>query len=282
MPARLVRALASIATIASIATAAHARPGDDIRLAPATPGAVRFTVLVPEPTITRVDLEQDIDALALPGYEASGTPGTPVLPTRVLTIAVPPLGDVRLTSACSQTNAHDAVTLAPYPAFDKDGKAFAVPRKLAAYGAAGTGAPVGARLLGVTWMRNQRVAKVSIEPVAYEPAARRLTVAGRVDVELAVTPSGLGPPAEPDDPFESVYRLSLVNYEQGIAWRRPRANVLASALKRGALPLLRGQLLAPAGSVAVRCQHSRAHRQPAALHLAGAHGPARGQLLRHL
>jgi hypothetical protein len=94
---------------------------------------------------------------------------------------------------------------------------------------------VGARLLDVTWMRNQRVARVAIEPAAYEPAARRLTVASRVDVELAFTASApLGPPAEANDPFEQVYRMTLVNYQQGIAWRRPQASVLAAAVKRGA------------------------------------------------
>jgi hypothetical protein len=62
-------------------------------------------------------------------------------------------------------------------------------------------------------------------------------VAARVDVELAVTTSGaLGPPTEPDDPFENVYRLTLVNYQQGIGWRRPRATALAAAAKRGAMP----------------------------------------------
>ena len=208
-----------------------------MRLAPATPGAVRFTVTVPAPKLTRIGQEQPLDAMELEGYTAAGEPGTPVLPARVLTIAVPPLGDVRLTAAVSEAAAHEDVTLAPMAGLDAQGRPVRANRKLAAYGATGSGTPVGARLLDVSWMRNQRVARVSIEPVAYEPAARRLTVAARVDVELAVTASGsLGPPAEPDDPFENVYRLALVNYQQGIAWRRPRAAVLAAAAKRGALP----------------------------------------------
>jgi hypothetical protein len=221
----------------ALAAAAHAAPTDGVRLAPATPGAVRFTVTVPVPKLTRIDQEQGLDALDVEGYAASGEPGTPVLPGRVLTIAVPPLGDVRLTFAVSEAAVHDGVTLAPVAGLDAQGRPVRANRKLAAYGAAGSGTPVGARLLDVSWMRNQRVARVSIEPVAYEPAARRLTVAARVDVELAVTTSGgLGPPAEPDDPFENVYRLTLVNYQQGIAWRRPRAAALAAAARRGAMP----------------------------------------------
>src|SRR6185369_13353957 len=81
----------------------------------------------------------------------------------------------------------------------------------------------------------------------YEPAARRLTVAARIDVELAVSGAGaLGPPAEPEDPFESVYRLTLVNYQQGIAWRRPRTEALVGAARRMGLPLgARAALIAP-------------------------------------
>jgi len=214
-------------------------------MAPATPGAVRFTVTVPAPKLVRVDLEQGFDALDLPGYTASGEPGTPVLPTRTLTIAVPPVGEVRLTAAASEAAVTENVTLAPYPGMDQDGKAVRATRKLAAYGAAGSGTPIAARLVSVTWMRNQRIARVEIEPVAYEPAARRLTVAARVDVELAVTAIGaLGPPAEPIDPFESLYRLTLVNYQQGIAWRRPRTDVLVSAAKRMGFPLAASAALA--------------------------------------
>src|SRR5262249_60867203 len=54
------------------------------------------------------------------------------------------------------------------------------------------------------------------------------------------------PPAEPADPFESVYRLTLLNYEQGIAWRRPRTDLLVSAAKRMGVPLAaRAALVSP-------------------------------------
>jgi hypothetical protein len=219
--------------LASRAPVAHGAAADGVTLAPATPGGVRFTVTVPVPKLVPVDPERAIDALELEGYTANGMPGTPVLPARIVTVAVPPVGDVRLTAAASEAVAHDGVNLAAFPGFDRNGNTVTAPRKLAAYGVAGSATPVGARLLDVTWMRNQRVARVSIEPVAYEPAARRLTVAARVDVELAVSSIGaVGPPAEPDDPFENVYQLALVNYQQGIAWRRPRTEALAPAAKR--------------------------------------------------
>jgi hypothetical protein len=82
-------------------------------------------------------------------------------------------------------------------------------------------------------VRNQRIARISIEPAAYEPSARRFSSARRVDVEVRVQPTGaLGPPAEPDDPFEPIYRSTLVNYEQGLVWRRPATDALVSAARR--------------------------------------------------
>jgi hypothetical protein len=224
---------------ACLPRAARASAGDAaIRMAPATPGGVRFTVTVPPPSLARVDTVGQVVRLAFPGYGTVGEPGTPALPTRTVLVAVPPLGEVRLSAVASETSVRDGVTLAGYPGIDSTGRSVPVPRRLAAYMAVGSGTPPGAQLLEVTWMRNQRVARVLIAPAAYEPAARRLTVAARVDVELSVPAIGVvGPAAEPDDPFEEVYRLSLANYDQGRAWRRPRTEALVAAAKRSGVPL---------------------------------------------
>src|SRR5262249_57500350 len=81
---------------------------DGIRLARATPGGVRFTVTVPEPKLTRVDLAEDLDQLVLPGFVMTGEPGGPPLPSRTVLVAVPPLGEVRLTAATSAASVpHD-------------------------------------------------------------------------------------------------------------------------------------------------------------------------------
>ncbi len=209
-----------------------------VRLAPATPGGVRFTVTVPAPLLTRIEAEAGVDRLDLDGYQASGLPGTPAVPVRTLLVAVPPVGEVRLTAVASEITPTENITLSANLGIDEARQPAAVPRLPEAYGLAGSPVPVAARLLGVTWMRNQRLARVAIEPVAYEPSLRRLSVAGRVDVELAVSsPGSLGPAVEPVDPFEAVYRASLVNYEQGRAWRRPRADALVAAAKRAGEPL---------------------------------------------
>ncbi|MEQ1834175.1 MAG: C25 family cysteine peptidase, partial [Candidatus Eisenbacteria bacterium] len=212
--------------------------GRDLQLAPATPGAVRFTVRTPEPQLLRVDAEQRADRLELEGYDAQGTPGTPGTWTRTVLVAVPPLGDVRLSSATSDLQVLDDVLLAPQPGLSPAGEVRAVERDLAVYGRPGSASPAGARLLEVSWLRNQRVARIELSPVAYEPSARRLNIATRIDVELAVTHVGtLAPLAEPNDPFERVYEMSVLNYEQGRTWRRPVTDVLRKAALRSGIPI---------------------------------------------
>ncbi len=230
-------ALLAGAALAERAHAAGASAGS-VRMALATPGGVRFTVAIPEPRFARTDAEQRVDRLELDGFESDGAPGTPSLPTRTMLVAVPPVGEVRLTAVASELRLSEDVTLAANPGLDRSGERTDFTRSLSAYSAGGSAQPVAARLIEVTWMRNQRVARVVIEPAAYQPALRRLTLAGRVDVELAVASIGaLGPDAEPNDPFEPIYRAALANYEQGRSWRRPRTGALLAAAKRTGMPL---------------------------------------------
>lgn len=227
--------LGTVALVCCVHAAGSATAG--VRLAPPTPGGVRFTITTPELRITRTDAEQRVDRLDLEEFTLEGAPGTPALPVRTLLVAVPPVGEVHLSAVASEISVREDFTLAPNPGLDDAGQLSDFTRRSAAYGAAGSAVPVAARLVEVTWMRNQRVARVTIEPVAYQPALRRLTIAGRIDVELAVTASaGLGSPAEPNDPFEPIYRAALTNYEQGRDWRRPRTAALLAAAKRAGMP----------------------------------------------
>jgi hypothetical protein len=235
-PRRWCAALAALA-LASLCAAPALASIAGLRLAPATPGAVRFSIAIPAPGLTEIDQAQHLKLLDLDGFLVVGEPGAPGLPIRVVTVAVPPLGEVRVRGVASETTTLDDVLLAPEaPGTEDPGPA--VLRRANVYGAAGSAVPAAARLIGIDWVRNQRVARIAIEPAAYEPGERRLTVASRIDVEVQVQPmSGLGPAAEPVDPFEATYRAVLVNYEQGRAWRRPAtASLVAAARRMGIQP----------------------------------------------
>ena len=207
--------LAGAAAI-TIVTAGFAAPAG-VDLLSAGPSAIRLGLTAPEPELVSPDSNVTGSArrvIRLAGWDVPGPPGTATLPSRVVRVAVPPAGPVTVRGFGITSSTREGVTLAltPVPGDPSD---------LVPIG--GHLAPERARLVGVSWMRNQRVATVEILPCDYEPAAKRLTSWSRIELEIDVTPSdaGLGASlAEPIDPFESIYEATLVNYEQGKSWRR--------------------------------------------------------------
>jgi len=216
-------ALLALAAVTPLAPA-RAAPRQ-VRLQPSGSGVVRFTVEVPEARIEPVADAQGMAEIRIQGYGGDGAPGAPALPTRILQVAVPPLGEVSLRVSAGPGETREGVVLAPLGTLPsgRESEPRRFERSAAAYAASGALAPRRARLLGVSWLRNQRVATVAILPADYEPAARRVTLYREVEVELSIAAAaGLGAPVERADPFEGVYREVLVNYEQGRAWRRSR------------------------------------------------------------
>src|SRR5207244_3868693 len=93
-----------------------------VHVAPGTPGGVRFTVTIPAASVVRADSLQQLDEVRIPGYGAvGGAPGSAALPTRILLVAVPPLGEVRLSAVASETSVRDGVTLPAYPGMRANG-----------------------------------------------------------------------------------------------------------------------------------------------------------------
>ncbi|TMQ70520.1 MAG: hypothetical protein E6K80_08280, partial [Candidatus Eisenbacteria bacterium] len=218
------RVLLALALATAAAARAHAAP-PGVSLLAAGPGAVRFGVDVQAPSLAPAG-DPSLRELRVPGYQADGRPGDPALPECVVLVAVPPSGDVSVTAFPSATEWHDDVRLTRIP-FGEDvaGEASAGAAR-ARRSSAGAGAQSGpaARLLEVTWLRDQRVARVLILPATYDPASLRLGIHRRIEVEVrfASTPAPSAAAAGTrlrGDGFESVYRDLLVNPEQGRAWR---------------------------------------------------------------
>ncbi len=186
-----------------------------------TAAGSRFTVSIPEPRLDAVAgtvyMRLDLD-----GFDPATAPGTPMLPARIVHVAVPARGTVSVRASAVGTRVLEGVRLAPTPEYIERGAPVVetlIPRR-GAY-AARAGTPVPARLLGVSWLRNQRVASIVIEPAQWDPSTLRLEVAAEVAIDVIGEPQApTEVAAEIEDPFEGSYRDMLVNYEQGRAWRR--------------------------------------------------------------
>ncbi len=243
-PTRPSRALVVVAMLAGIAglvappfAARVVAATDAVRVLPSSPGSIRFSVEVPAPRLEPLGGDSRSVRLLLDGYESVSSPGQPSLPERVVTVAVPASGDVHIVAGGGASEVREDLRLALTPVTVRgsglsETEAESRTEALALQGGRAAGnvgtSGVRARLLDVGWMRNQRVARIAVTPADYDPSARRLTLDRRIDVDVSVSGAepgaagaGLGlRTAEASDPFETLYRRTLVNYEQGRAWRR--------------------------------------------------------------
>ena len=200
--------------------AANAQP-PGVRLTAANDAAIRFEVSVPAARFEGSPGAEGAAAgtrLVLEGYESAG-PASPAALARIVVLAVPPLGEVRVSGTGGEAEIREGFLPAQEPGASEDGR-----DRMDGRTRSGPEAQPGprARLLEVGWMRNQRIARIAVYPVEYDAGARRLTLYRSVEVAVQVEPVGdLGGPAESPDPFEGAYRGALLNYEQGRAWRRP-------------------------------------------------------------
>lgn len=192
---------------------------DGVTLLQTGPDVARFSIEVGKPVLDRAP-DRWHQQLGVPGFDLDGMPGEPALPARVILVAVPPTGTVSVRGFSSGLEWRDDVRLAPIRRGTGDESVGPETETMAA-----SVTPEAARLLDVSWMRDQRVARVLIRPALYEARNSRLGIHRRVEVEVrfesapaAVTPERPG--ARPDG-FAAVYAGALVNEEQGRAWRRP-------------------------------------------------------------
>ncbi len=181
--------------------------------------------------------------LTAQGFEASDAPGQPVLPVKSILIGVPPEGKVSyriLSDEVSELPGAYHIASAPVPAraplepVAGGWQASPDPRTYAS----NSRYPASVVDLSAdAWLRDQRVARVSLYPFQYVPDAGRLILHKRLVIEI-VFEQGAARWSAPDhngqtDEFEPVLRGALLNYEQARQWRRSPAPQASSVFARG-------------------------------------------------
>lgn len=220
---------AGIASWVAAAPPAAAGPSP-ARLLSAGPAAIRVAVEAPAPELRPSPYDSTRLDVVMPGFDAGTESGAPSLPSRVVFVAVPPAGEVRVRASATGAVTRDGVPVSAVPAVVEVEGVRGIGRVAPgpAFASADPVAPERASLLGVSWMRNQRVAAIVVRPADWVPAEERLTTWSSIEIEVTVEPAApTTTPSEAIDPFEHVYRSALVNYEQGRAWRRPARGRLA-------------------------------------------------------
>ena len=180
----------------------------------------------------------------MPGYVASAEAGLPALPVKVVLIGVPPNADPKITAEPLSSSAASARTICPAVTRtaerSADGQvlreAEASIADPAVYGADAFYPASNVRLVDLGFMRGQRIVRLEVYPVQYNPVSGALRVAERLQVSLEfggpnTGPAGLESGAALTEPpgFESAFRSSLLNYEQAKLWRAAAQSVTGAA-----------------------------------------------------
>lgn len=241
-PALLVVLVAAVGiAIELVAPAVTQAKAYGPRLLLAESNRLVFEVTIPAPTVEQVTVEgRAFQRLFLPGYRPVGQPGQPEVLQRGVLVGIPPTGKVVLRVLEAQTEVLPGrYTLIPVPvrqlsfrpeSGQPDLKAGLQQRfafDSAAYALDAFQPPEVVTVDDVAFIRQQRVARLVLYPIQYNPARGTVRVIRRLRVEVSFSGAkqaealaDKGPPQE--NAFEPLLRALLLNYEQAKAWRASR------------------------------------------------------------
>ncbi|MCO5212653.1 MAG: C25 family cysteine peptidase [Caldilinea sp.] len=222
-------------------------------------GGVTLSLQAPPPTLhTIVEDGQILTAIELTGAVTDERDGALQTPVVGALVAVPPEAAVAVEVLALDTQ--PLLVAAPFlvqsPGVQPSSAAGSQPASYAAAQLHVISQPA-AELVDITWWRSQRVARVRLRPVRVEQGSvlfhPRMVVRVRFNavVGTAVSTSAAQVPATAanEGAFEPLLRSTLLNYDQGLAWRVPAANtpVIArtAAATAGDAPWWRVTLAAP-------------------------------------
>ncbi len=248
---RLWRVVALCVLLAASLPADHAaasgvaQPHDFPRLVANVDGVLEFELNIPQPAIEQVTVAgRTFQRLSLPGYSAIGLPGQPELLETGVVIGLPPTGGVTVRVLEQQVEQLPGVYLL-YPAPDTTvvldpatgrpdlgaGVQTRFAWDAAAYAVDAFRPAAVAALAETAVIRQQRVARIAVRPVQYNPATGAL----RVYRYLRIAVTFDTPPTTPGnttlaapDAFDPLLDRWLLNGEQSRAWRLPRQSAMAS------------------------------------------------------
>jgi hypothetical protein len=232
----LVCGLPGMAVGASELDAQVARGDDNVRLVSSNTHGVLLEVSAPAFSLDAAGaggaavLEEMCRQVRMPGFMTSLEAGRPALPVRTILVGVPP--DVELEAVAESlaaSTATAAATICPAPTrkqtVSDDGHVSTATATIAAdpavYGVNALYPSQPARVTDLGFMRSQRIVRLEVYPLQYNPVTGELRLNKQLRVALRFhgTTAPGAPVREPAE-FENAFRGTLLNYDSAAAWRR--------------------------------------------------------------
>jgi hypothetical protein len=194
---RALRVLAARAVplallVLALLAPARARAAEP-RLLASDASGLTLEVDVPEPLISTLESASGrYQNLQFDGFDSDAGVGFPLLPVRTLMVAVPEGARVVATATGEGERVYDGIRVLPqqdHAWLDlqarSGSKTFtALAENPAAYARVGDGDVPLVRVEGLTGMRAQRVARIVVRPVSYDPSIGRVRAWSRVRVTV--------------------------------------------------------------------------------------------------
>jgi hypothetical protein len=180
-----------------------------------------FVYLVPEPTKSTINYKEQVyDALEIKDCSYTFVDGLPQLPVRIVVVGVPPEGEVKITyNAITQKEVDNLNIL---PAEDK--RSPEKPSLKQTISGTGLYPQQLVDLEGPMFIRSQRVVRLKIYPVQYNPSTKSATIHSQVSIQVSFSPAKSDfSPAVSTERFEQIFKESLLNYQTAKAWRVERS-----------------------------------------------------------
>lgn len=196
-----------------------------------------FEMTVPAPEIADVTLDgQVFQVLSLPDFVLSDRPGYPQLPQTGVMVGIPAEGDITariLSSDVERLPGSYRIAPAPdrFARTDETGQVdleaglqtrFAYDASIYTQDNFLPGEIVTVE--DTAFIRGQRVARISVRPVQYNPVNGEVQVYRRLQVAVAFpqSTSATGQSQPASDPLDAILSASLLNYDQALGWRAER------------------------------------------------------------
>jgi hypothetical protein len=205
---------------------------DEIEVLKSDQEGLVFKYSVPEPTLAKARVNGvDFDEISLDKCVLSDSLGQPQLPVRIVVVGVPPEGEIEVEILEGESQERSGVNITAPLKIEKNDKSrlgyeisyqgldksFMLdrffPEKIVA-------------LETPTFLRNQRIVRLKIYPVQYNPQRKtiryypQLTISVRFLGGGTQTRPGKEPQRIEKDLFEQIYKNLLLNYEESKIWRK--------------------------------------------------------------
>ncbi|MFQ5707919.1 MAG: type IX secretion system sortase PorU [bacterium] len=221
---------------------ANSQPGVEkpVQIVSSDARGVTLTFTLQKWTLDRIEVDRQ-EFVKVDFFDAGFTEkaGYPQIPYHVAVLGIPDGASIQYQIIESDYEILDDVKLLPFPRFKKVEdvvqEEFILDQEV--YGRTGDYPPSLVMIGKPEYFRNQQVVRIEVFGVQYMPAKNKIKKYNRITLKIEfvggkTTP--VPPPVRRSRSEESLYRHTILNYQQAVQWRRVKSKA-ASLSKRASL-----------------------------------------------